>query len=252
VNDVPRGAVTHHFYRSAIVGDARDYWVYTPPGYDPRRARPYPVLYLLHGMSDDASAWIRAGRAHVILDNLIARRQAEPMLVVMTLGYGAPEIMDGGFWGRRVDSTVIRRNVTAFVEALRQEVIPQVERAYHATRTREGRAVAGLSMGGGQALAAGLGHPETFAWVGAFSSATNMLGRDYAAAYPTADARLGDRMRLLWIGVGRDDFLHADNVRFHEWLASRGVRHEWAVTDGAHTWMVWRRYLTDFAPRLFR
>ena len=250
--DVPHGAVARHWYRSRIIGDQRDYYVYTPPGYDPRRAKPYPVLYLLHGMSDDASGWISAGRANFILDNLIAQRKAEPMLVVMTLGYGAPEIMSGGFWGRPIDSAVVRRNVTDYVRALVEEVIPDVERTYDAGRARERRAIAGLSMGGGQSLAAGIGHAETFAWVGAFSSATGMLGPRYDRAYPQATAALNDRLKLLWMAIGKDDFLYQDNVKFRDWLTSRGVKYEWHESEGGHTWMNWRRYLTDFAPRLFR
>lgn len=252
VNDVPRGAVTQRFYTSGLIGDRRDYYVYTPPGYDPRRARPYPVLYLLHGMSDDASGWVKAGRANVILDNLIARRQAEPMLVVMTLGYGVPGIMDGGFWGRRIDTTTIRLNTTRYVDALVGEVVPQVEKAYHVGTSREQRAVAGLSMGGGQSLYAGLTHLDRFAWIGAFSSAVSMVDSDFDRVYPGLDARANERLRLLWIAVGKDDFLYKENLRFRDWLAQKQVKAEFVESAGGHTWMVWRRYLTDFAPRLFR
>jgi len=252
VNVVPRGAVTQHFYRSAAVGDERDFYVYTPPDYDPRRRRPYPVLYLLHGFTDDASAWVRAGRANVILDNLIARGRTQPMLVVMPLGYGAPEIMGDALRERRIDSTLWRRNTTSFIPALLQEVIPRVERGYHVGTTREMRAVAGLSMGGGQALIAGLHHLDRFEYVGAFSSAVTILDRDFARAFPTADARVNPRLKLLWIAIGKEDFLYADNVRFRDWLRERNVTFEWVETDGGHTWMVWRRYLTDFVPRLFR
>ena len=99
VGDVPHGEVHHHFYKSTVVGDQRDFYVYTPPGYDGRRKQTYPVLYLLHGFSDDASGWTAVGRANVILDNLIAQGKTKPMVVVMTLGYGAPEILRGGFGG---------------------------------------------------------------------------------------------------------------------------------------------------------
>jgi enterochelin esterase family protein len=252
LNDVPRGAVTQHFYKSGIVGDERDFYVYSPPNYDPRRGRPYPVLYLLHGFSDDASAWVRAGRTNVILDNLIAQGKAQPMIVVMPLGYGAPEIMGNALRERRIDSTLWRRNTTVFVDALLREVIPRVERTYRVGTTRELRAVAGLSMGGGQALIAGLHYPDRFAYVGAFSSAVTILDRDFARAFPRADASLTPRPRLLWVAIGKDDFLYADNVRFRDWLRSRNVPFEWVETEGGHTWMVWRRYLTDFAPRLFR
>ena len=252
LRDVPRGAITEHFYTSRIIGDRRNYYVYTPPNYDPRGAVRYPVLYLLHGLSDDAGAWVRAGRANVILDNLIADRRAVPMLVVMTLGYGAPEIMRGFYWGRQIDSSVWRRNTTRFTEALLGEVIPQVERNYQVAAARTARAVAGLSMGGGQSLYTALNHLDAFAYVGAFSSATTMAGQDYNAVYPAVNQGINGRLKLLWVGVGRDDRLRAENVRFRDWLRSKNVNMEWVESAGGHTWMVWRRYLTDFLPRLFR
>jgi enterochelin esterase family protein len=252
VRDVPRGAITEHFYTSRVIGDRRNYYVYTPPNYDPRGTVRYPVLYLLHGLSDDASAWVRAGRVNVILDNLIADRRAKPMLVVMTLGYGAPEIMRGFYWGRQIDSSVWRLNTTRFAEALLGEVIPQVERHYRVESTSTARAIAGLSMGGGQSLYAGLNNPDRFAYVGAFSSATTMVGRDHDTVYPAVNQGVNSRLKLLWLAIGRDDRLHADNVRFRDWLRSKNVRFEWVETSGGHTWMVWRRYLTDFLPLLFR
>ena len=252
VMDGPRGAVTQHFYKSGIVGDERDYFVYTPPNYNPRRSRAYPVLYLLHGFTDDATGWVRAGRANVILDNLIAQGKAQPMLVVMPLGYGAPEILGDAFIQRRIDSTLWRRNTTTFIPSLLQEVIPRVERDYHVAKSRDMRAVAGLSMGGGQALIAGFHHPELFSYIGAFSSAVTILGQDFTRAFPSANASVSSRFKLLWIGIGKNDFLYQDNVRFRDWLKAQGVNFEWVETGGGHTWMEWRRYLIDFVPRLFR
>jgi enterochelin esterase-like enzyme len=252
LRDVPRGTITEHFYTSRIIGDRRNYYVYTPPNYDPRGTVRYPVLYLLHGLSDDASAWVRAGRANVILDNLIAGHRAAPMLVVMTLGYGAPEIMQGFYWGRQIDSSMWRRNTTRFTEALLGEVIPQVERQYRVTAAPTARAIAGLSMGGGQSLYTGLNHLDQFAYVGAFSSVTTLVGDAYGTLYSAVNPGINSRLKLLWVGVGRDDRLHAENVRFRDWLRSKNVNFEWVETDGGHTWMVWRRYLTDFLPRLFR
>src|SRR5690348_15656293 len=158
-NDVPHGTITNHFYKSGIIGDERNFYVYTPPNYDPHRKKPYPVLYLLHGFSDDASAWTTVGRANVILDNLIAQGKAKPMLIVNTLGYGAPEIIKGGF---NFDPALAKTNNDKFVAALLAEVIPQVEKEYHVSKKAEGRAIAGLSMGGAESLSAGLNHPETF------------------------------------------------------------------------------------------
>ena len=169
VTGVPRGAVHHHFYRSGVVGDNRDFYVYTPPGYDLKAKRPYPVLYLLHGYSDDASGWTAVGRAHVILDNLIAQGKAKPMLVVMPLGYGAPEIVSRN--GPRLrDPGLRQRNFDKFRDALLAEVIPEVEKSYRVAKDRGSRAIAGLSMGGAESLYTGLNALDRFAWVGAFSS----------------------------------------------------------------------------------
>jgi enterochelin esterase-like enzyme len=252
VRDVPHGSITEHFYASDVVGDRRNYYVYTPPNYDPRRAERYPVLYLLHGLSDDASGWVRAGRANVILDNLIADRRALPMVVVMPLGYGAPQILDGFYWGRQIDSALWRQNTTRFNDALLSEVIPQVERRYHVTTARSGRAIAGLSMGGGQSLYTGLNNLDRFAYIGAFSSVTTINGQAYNAVYPAVNQGINSRLKLLWIGIGRDDGLHAENVRLRNWLRSKNVSFDWMETAGGHAWPVWRRYLTDFLPRLFR
>jgi enterochelin esterase family protein len=147
VNDVPHGIVHHHFYHSTVVGDNRDFFVYTPPGYDPHAKNAYPVLYLLHGYSDDASGWTAVGKANVIFDNLIAQGKVKPMLVVMPLGYGAPEILarNGPSWR---DRALVERNFSRFRDALLTEVIPQVEQTYRAAKDRDSRAIAGLSNGG--------------------------------------------------------------------------------------------------------
>jgi enterochelin esterase-like enzyme len=249
LNDIPHGAVSHHFYKSAAVGDERDYYVYTPPNYDPKRKEPYPVLYLLHGFTDDASAWTTAGRANVILDNLIAQGKAKAMLVVNTLGYGAPEIISGGF---NIAPAMSKKNNDNFIASLLQEVIPQIESEYHVSKDRSGRAIAGLSMGGAEALSAGLNHPDEFAWIGGFSSATVMLDSDFSKAFPAVDAGLNSRLRLLWIACGTEDGLLAANRQFEDWLKSKSVRFTPVETPGAHTWMVWRRNLTEFAPLLFQ
>src|SRR5712692_5434722 len=135
INDVPHGTVHHHFYKSGVVGDQRDFYVYTPAGYNPRAKQTYPTLYLLHGFSDDASGWTAVGRAHVILDNLIAQGKAKPMLIVMPLGYGTPEIVLPGAPGLR-DPNLSKRNYDKFRDALFREVIPAVEKDYRVSRDR--------------------------------------------------------------------------------------------------------------------
>jgi enterochelin esterase family protein len=249
VAQVPRGTLHRHFYRSGVVGDDRDYYVYTPPGYDAGAATRYPVLYLLHGFSDDASGWSAVGRAHVILDNLIASGKAKPMLVVMPLGYGAPEIVTAGFGGFR-DPGLRQRNFDRFRDALQTEVIPQVEKSYRVAADRAARAIGGLSMGGAESLYTGLNALERFAWIGAFSSGG--LREEFEADFPGLDARANDKIRLLWIACGTEDRLIEVNRKLRAWLTAKDVKHTAVETPGAHTWMVWRRNLTEFTSLLFR
>lgn len=248
VADVPHGTVHRHYYKSGVIGDQRDYYVYTPPGYDHRAKKQYPVLYLLHGFSDDASGWTAVGRANVILDNLIAQGKAKPMIVVMTLGYGEPAYVAKPQPAVR-DAGMRERNMTRFRDALLTEVIPAVEKEYRADRNRVQRAIAGLSMGGGESLFTGLNALETFAWVGAFSAG---VGSDFSTNFPKLNAKSASGLQLLWIACGKDDRLIEPNRKFVEWLKANDIRHEWKETEGAHTWLVWRRYLAELATLLFR
>ena len=249
VGDVPHGEVHHHFYKSAVVGDQRDFYVYTPPGYDARGKQAYPVLYLLHGFSDDASGWTAVGRANVILDNLIAQGKTKPMLVVMPLGYGAPEILRGGFGAFR--NTELRdRNFAKFSEALLGEVLPRVESAYLVNKDRNSRAIAGLSMGGSESLLTGLNNIDKFAWVGAFSSGG--IPEEFDKDFPKLDAKANNQLKVLWIACGVDDRLIELNRKLRSWLEAKGVHKVDVETPGAHTWMVWRRNLVTFSGLLFR
>ena len=251
LNDVPHGIVQHHFYKSDVVGDQRDYFVYTPPGYDARANVKYPVLYLLHGMSDDASAWVESGRANVILDNLIAEKKAKPMIVVMTLGYGTPEIVDRNRRARGgATNSVGNKNYELFRDSLLQEVIPQVEKQYRVRTDRLSRAITGLSMGGGESEFIGLTNIDKFAWIGAFSAGGGNRNPD--TTYPNLDAKTGNQLKLLWIACGTEDGLIAGNRTFREWLKGKGINVTEVETPGAHTWMVWKRNLAAFTPLLFR
>ncbi|HSS99714.1 MAG TPA: alpha/beta hydrolase-fold protein [Terriglobales bacterium] len=247
--DIPHGTVHHHFYHSKVVGDDRDFYVYTPPNYDPKDKKKYPVLYLLHGFSDDASGWSAVGRANIILDNLINQGKAKPMLVVMPLGYGAPEIVSHGF-GAFALTDLRDKNFSRFTEALLTEVIPQVESTYVVDKDRDARAIAGLSMGGAESLLTGLNHLDTFSWVGAFSSGG--LPEQFDSTFPKLDDKANKQLHLLWIACGTDDGLIKLNRSLREWLKSKNINHTDIETPGAHTWMVWRRNLTDLAPLLFR
>ena len=249
VNDVPRGKLHRHFYKSTVAGDERDFIVYTPPGYDPAARKKYPVLYLLHGFSDDASAWSTVGRANVILDNLIARDQAKPMIIVMPLGYGTMDYVRGGWTGAR-RSEMRQISFDKFRDNLLKEVIPQVEEAYRVSADRKNRAIAGLSMGGAESLYVGLNAIDTFAWVGAFSSGG--LSTNYSKEYPQLDEKANRQLKLLWIACGKDDRLIGSNQQFIDWLKSKNVNYVWQESPGGHTFRVWRRYLAEFTPLLFQ
>jgi enterochelin esterase-like enzyme len=249
LNDVPRGEVHHHFYKSDVAGDQRDFYVYTPPGYDPAGKTTYPVLYLLHGYSDDASGWTAVGRANVILDNLIAQGKAKPMIVVMPLGYGTMEIITLG-WGAWSHTDVRDKNFSNFRQALVTEVMPKVESEYRIAKDRNSRAIAGLSMGGSESLLTGLNNLDQFAWVGAFSSGG--IPDDFEKDFPGLDAKANQHLHLLWIACGTEDHLITVNRNLREWLKSKGVQPTEIETPGMHTWMVWRRNLAEFAGLLFR
>jgi len=248
-NDTPHGEIHHHFYKSAVAGDDRDYYVYTPAGYDAAAKKTYPVFYLLHGFSDDASGWTAVGHANVIFDNLIAQGKAKPMIVVMPLGYGTMEMIRLG-WGAWSHTDVRDQNFSRFREALLTEIMPKVESEYRVTKDRNSRAIAGLSMGGSESLLTGLNNLDKFAWIGAFSSGG--IPDDFDKDFPGLDAKANQQLRLLWIACGTEDGLITVNRKLRDWLKAKGVQHADIETPGKHTWMVWRRNLTEFAELLFR
>ncbi len=251
VNDVPHGVIHHHFYKSAVAGDDRDYYVYTPPDYDPAVKRSYPVLYLLHGYSDDARAWTAVGHANVILDNLIAQGKAKPMIVVMPLGYGTMEFVELGRNAWNSSHAALRdTNFKKFSEALLTEVMPRVESEYRITKDRSSRAIAGLSMGGSESLLTALNDLDKFSWIGAFSSGG--IPDDFQKDFPALDAKANQQLHLLWIACGTEDRLIKVNRDLREWLKAKEVKVTEIETPGMHTWMVWRRNLAEFAPLLFR
>ena len=249
--ELPHGVVHHHFYKSKVVKGLVDrqseYYVYTPPSYDPKRAKAYPVLYLLHGWSDMANGWTAVGQANFIFDNLISQGKVEPMLVAMPLGYGDMKFVTSGdgVWD---DDAAVDHNVVLFSKALLTEILPQVESVYHASMDRNDRAITGLSMGGLESLTIGLTHPEQFGWVGGFSSAMGHREKDELAALSGKTAGL----RLLWIACGTEDDLITPNRKFIAWLKTKDVPVTAIDTPGMHTWMVWRDNLAHFAPLIFR
>jgi enterochelin esterase family protein len=244
--------VERHIYKSKLVQDYpaahSEFYVYTPPGYDPKGSAKYPVLYLLHGWSHTAADWSGFGRANEILDSLIASGQAKPMLVVMPTGYGYLKfIRDEGVWK---DPAAVDRNTKLFESALLSEVVPQIERQYSVSTRREDRAILALSMGGLESLSVGLDHPEIFAWVGGMSAAVHLV--DIRAMTETLDPKSAN-LRLLWIACGTGDDLIEPNRNFSAALKARGFNVATQETPGGlHTWTVWRENLVQFAPMLFR
>ncbi len=254
VADVPHGVVHHHEYTSPIVKRTGSYYVYTPPGFDPTAKKKYPVLYLLHGYSDEDWAWTSMAKANVILDNLIAQGKAQPMIVVMPLGYGDMDMIKRG-WIAWQDRDLVARNFILFGQALYKEIMPRVNAEYPLLPGREDHAIAGLSMGGAETLLVGLNHTDDFAWIGAFS-AGGIGSTGFPALFPGITPQTAPKinagMRLLWISVGTEDGLLEPNRKFIAWLHEQGINTKAVETPGMHAWMVWRDNLANFAPLLFQ
>lgn len=239
--DVPHGVLHTHDYHSQSLGRMREIVVYTPPGYEQDRKAKYPVFFLQHGMGDNQATWTVHGKAHWILDNLIAQGKALPMLIVMMNGHAA-------VWG---DATKTRQeNTTLFERDLIEEVMPFIDTHYRVKTGPEHRALCGLSMGGGQSLIIGLNHLERFAWIGGFSA--SVPAREAIAAVLADPETTNKKIRLLWIACGKDDFLLKRNEDFIALLRENKIRHEWLLTGGDHSWPIWRGYLGKLAQRLFR
>jgi enterochelin esterase family protein len=246
--DVPHGTVRVHQYRSRSLGRLRELYVYTPPGYDRDVQARFPVLYLFHGSGDNDATWTVFGRAHLITDNLLAQGKAKPMVIVMPDGHAMPPQPRAP--GTSGPGAGMSRNIAAFERDLLEDVMPLVEANYRVRNDPTSRAIAGLSMGGGQSLVIGLNHPERFAWVGGFSAAVADPATSISAAL--ADPKATERaVRLVWIACGKDDRLIENARRFSAALDEKGIRHEFQATEGNHSWPVWRRYLAEFVPRLF-
>lgn len=239
--DIPHGTLHTHQYQSRSLGRQRELVVYTPPGYEAATGK-LPLLVLQHGSGDNQRAWTEHGKAHWILDSLIASGSARPMLVLMLDGHSHGMVP-------RDDQAKRAAALEAFRRELFEDALPLVEATYRVSAQRDQRAIAGLSMGGWQSLTVGLNALDRFAWIASFSGAADKG----ALAQPLADATgSNERLKLLWIACGKDDFLLGRNETLIAALKNAGIRHEWRLTEGDHSWPVWRRYLADFAPRLFQ
>ncbi len=239
--DVPHGRLEMISYESKSVGTTRKMQVYTPPGYS--KEKKYPVLYLLHGIGGDETEWQRFCKPNVILDNLLAERKIPPMIVVMPNGRAQKN--------DRAEGNVFKTAsaFAAFEQDLLKDVLPAIEARYSVQADREHRALAGLSMGGGQSLNFGLGHLDTFAWVGAFSAAPNTKSPEQLVPDPAIARK---QLKLLWLACGKKDGLIRISQRVHAYLREQNVPHVWHVDGNAHDPREWRNNLYLFAQRIFR
>ncbi len=233
--DVPHGNVEINYQKSKVLnGETRWIWIYTPPGYAASNKK-YPVLYLFHGSNDTAGGWVLAGHANFVLDNLIAEKKAEPMIVVMPFGHAVP------FGSPR---EVQAKNVDTYEQYILQDVMPHVRAKYRIESSRAKTAIAGLSMGGGQSLAIGMRHPDLFSAIGAFSAAVPQDLDKYTAG-------LKEKKPLVWFACGKDDSLFGRSEELSKKLTAASIPHTWRPTPGNHTFTYWRQYLAEFAPLLF-
>ena len=228
-------------YDSKSVGTKRKANVYTPPGYSTDKK--YPVLYLLHGIGGDEHEWERGGHPEIMLDNLLADKQAGPMIIVMP---------NGRAWKDDRPGPEAMRTAPAFGEFdkdLIGSLIPFIESRYSVKADRENRALAGLSMGGGQSLNFGLGNLDTFAWVGGFSSAPNT--KPAAELVPDPDKTI-KQLKLLWVSCGNKDGLIRISQGVHAYLKEKKVRHTWHVDDHNHDFQHWKKALYNFSKLIFK
>ena len=241
--DVPHGTITLFEYDSDVTGTRRKANVYTPPEYDPEQA--YPVLYLLHGIGGDETEWMRFAKPEVILDNLIAEGKAVPMIVVMPNGRALPN-------DRAEGNPFTPENAAGFAKFeydLLDHLIPAIEAAFPTLSDRENRGLAGLSMGGGQTLNFGLGHLDTFAWIGAFSSAPNTRKPIELVPDPAVTR---SQLKLLYLSVGNKDGLINFSQELHRYLVTNDVPHYWNVDDHGHDAAEWANNFYYFSQFLFR
>ncbi len=242
-NEIKKGKVDTIVYYSKTVGTKRKALVYTPPSYT--KGRKYPVLYLLHGIGGDEKEWLKGGQPQVILDNLYAGNKLQPMIVIMPNGRA---MKDDRATGNIMASDKVEAFAT-FEKDLLNDLIPFVEKKYPVLTNRENRAIAGLSMGGGQSLNFGLGNLDKFAWIGGFSSAPNTKAPELLVPNPDETKK---KLKVLWISCGDNDGLISFSQRTHDYLVAKSVPHIFYIEPGIHDFKVWKNDLYMFSQLLFK
>lgn len=240
---IPHGNIDTISYASKTVGVSRRALIYTPPGFSKKKK--YPVLYLLHGIGGDEKEWLNGGHPQVILDNLYAENRIEPMIVVMPNGRA---MKDDRATGNIMAPDKVQAFAT-FEQDLLNDLIPYIEKNFPVIKDRESRAIAGLSMGGGQSLNFGLGNLNTFAWVGGFSSAPNTKAPEQLVPNP---GETKSKLKLLWISCGANDGLISFSRRTHDYLVKNNVPHIYYIEPGVHDFKVWKNGLYMFSQLIFK
>lgn len=255
INDVPHGTVSKVWYNSEKLGLQRRMSIYTPPGYESSNKR-YPVLYLLHGMGGDENAWLEIGRASQILDNMIASGKVKPMIVVFPNGNAALESAPGhGSDGFSRPTTALAKTMNGEYEDAFPEIVNFVDKNYRTVKSKKGRAIAGLSMGGYHSLHISKQYPDMFDYVGLFSAAIMPNEKVKHAVYDNMEGKLATQMAkspaLYWIAIGNTDFLYKANVEYRKMLDANNYKYIYRESEGGHNWRNWRNYLSEFLPMLF-
>ena len=256
VHDVPHGTLSQIWYPSATAGTPRRMTVYTPAGYEAGTDR-YPVLYLLHGMGGDETSWSQQGRAAMILDNLIASGQAEPVIVVMPNGNISMQAAPGETSAGLVQPTTkLPHTMDGLFEEAFPEIVSFTDSVFRTVPAKQARAVAGLSMGGFNAMGISRQYPGDFDYVGLFSAAIDRENGQSSPVFQDKDAKLASQFAaapaLYYIAIGNEDFLYDENKAYRAKLDTAGYKYVYVETDGGHIWRNWRKYLADFARRLFK
>lgn len=256
VNPVPHGTVSRIWYDSPALGLERRMTVYTPAGYETSGKR-YPVLYLLHGMGGDEEAWISLGRTAQILDNLIAQGKAKPMIVVMPNGNASQEAAPGESSRGMVPPTMqLPKTMEGSYEQAFPEIVKFIDKNYRTIKSKSGRAIAGLSMGGFHSLHISKQYPDMFNYIGLFSAAIMPNKEVSSPIYENMEGKLKVQFdknpALYWIAIGKTDFLYKANEEYRKLLDEKGYKYTYYESDEGHIWKNWRIYLTEFVPMLFR
>lgn len=255
VTDVPHGTVSKRWYTSPNLKSTRRLTVYTPAAYENNQLT-YPVLYLMHGAGGDENAWMELGRAAQIMDNLIAQGKAKPMIVVMTNGNADQTATPGESSEGFVKPIFMRPDIfSGKTEAAFGDIIQFVESNYRVKKEKAYRAIAGLSMGGMHSLVISANYPNTFDYVGVFSSAMLQPKDSQATVYSDFTNKLkaqkNNGFKLYWIGIGNKDFLFERSNEYRKLLDGLEFKYQYHETKGGHTWSNWRDYLSEFVPLLF-